>query len=196
MKVLLAIVSTDGAAGVHFAVGLLRLQTALQVSPTPMEVAIAPVPSICAAVKLAAEDAAFDAVVAIRSTIAFSEAFVLRALAGSHPFVSAVFPLPTVDWARVRSKAGSSESPASRGNTYNVDAATARIVAGGYAVVRAAAPGAYVLRREAIEALRGCDSDAQLCRAWGRDIHADLDSQCATSGPMEYVGCIGTRAAA
>ena len=51
-------------------------------------------------------------------------------------------------------------------------------------------------RREAIEATRECADDSQLCAAWGKAVHADLDNQCANFGPLEFVGCIGARAAA
>jgi hypothetical protein len=71
-----------------------------------------------------------------------------------------------------------------------------RFSSSGYATVPSAVPGAYVLRREAIEATRECADDSQLCAAWGKAVHADLDNQCANFGPLEFVGCIGARAAA
>ena len=204
MKVLLAIVNTPGSgatSSLGFAVSMLRLQTVMQGSPTPLQAVLEVVPSLRAAVDLVAGDASFQTLVAISSHLAFSSTFVLRALASGKPFVAGVYPLPVLDWDRVKSKSESSERPEFRGNVYNVDAANAKSVGGGYMEVPAAGvePGAVVLAREAVDAVAAkvkageCVADADVPVAWGGPVFVDVDQQCANFGPVEFFGCVGAR---
>ena len=199
MKVLLAVVINPGTVmcSLGFAVSMLRLQTAMHGAPTPLQAVLEVVPSLVAAVDLAARDTSFEAVVAISSHLSFSPSFVLRALTSGKPFVAGVYPLPRLDWDRVTAKAASHEKPEFRGNVYNVDAAKARFLGGGLMEVPAEGvePGAVVLTREAVEAVatKTPATDDQVPVAWGRPIVVDVDQQCANFGPVEFFGCVGMR---
>lgn len=199
MRVLLAILSDGGVTGsctLGFAVGLMRLQAAL-LSSKGVQAVVELLPSVKAAAAQAREGG-YDAAVALATDVAFPPSFVTRALEVDAPFVAGVYPLPRLDWGRVKARADDErEATRFKGNTYNVDAASARpTVHTGYLAVRSAGLSAVVLKKEAIEALAGCpeSSDAALCEAWGRDILVDLEHQCATMGPLEFMGCVGLRA--
>lgn len=199
MRVLLAVLAPRGTATVGFAISLLQLQNALQSAPN-MTVIVEVLPSLQEAVKLSASapsDEAFDAVVAIASHVSFPSAFVLRALVAPAQFVTAIHPLPAIDWKRVAAKAGDKvEAMRFKGNVYNVDPAACKPApdAPGYVVVPSAELGAVVLKGEAISAVAACGGGSKsVCEAWGRDIYADLEAQCAVTGSVEFTGCVGTR---
>lgn len=186
---------------VGFAVSMLRLQTAMRGSPVPLSAVLEIVPSLRAAIELAAKDETYRALVAISGFIAFPPSFVLRALSSGKPFVAGVYPLPRIDWDRVKAKAHSKskESMEFRGNVYNIDAANAQHVGGGFMEVPHGdvEPGAVVLTREAIVAVSKCVplpvTDAGVPAAWGQAIAVDVDAPCSTFGPVEFFGCVGTR---
>lgn len=200
MRVLLAVVTSDSCS-IGFAVSMMRLQTAIQSAPN-VHATLELVPSLHAAIQLAAAPPApgtepFDTVVAVTSHLSFPASFVLRALAAAPAFITGIYPLPWLDWERVRSKARDTtgEDLAFRGNVYNVDAAAARHAGNGYLAVPCAKLGAAVLKREAIDALKDVAvlTDEALCEAWGKDIYADIDHQCSNFGAVEFTGCVGHR---
>ena len=212
MRVLLAVVTSESCS-IGFAVSMMRLQTAIRSAPN-VHATLELVPTLHAAIQLAAEplpplqgevdagadagaERRFDAVVAISSHLSFPASFVLRALVAPPAVIAGIYPQPWLDWERVRSKAHdlSGENVAFRGNVYNIDPAIAKHAGSGYLVVPSADLGAVVLKREAIDALKGAavTTDEALCRAWGKDIYADIDHQCANFGPVEFTGCVGHR---
>lgn len=195
MRVLLSGV-TNGTSSLGFGVSMLRLQTALLSAPG-LQVTLSMAPSLPDAVTRASEGT-FDALVAISSSVAFPPSFVLRGLVAPEPFVAGVHPLPAIDWDRVVAKAGvPGEDMRFKGMQYNVDPAGAKpSAAPGYMAVPSAGLRAVVLRSEAIQALVGkTGTDEELCTSWGKDILVDMDNQCAITGPLEFTGCVGFRAA-
>lgn len=199
MRVLVAAVSSSGTCSLGFAVALLRLQVALQTAPN-MQAVVDFVPSVRAAAVAAKRDGAFDAVVAVSSTLSFPAGFVLRGIVTPAPFVAGVYPLPGIDWERVKARAGlGTEDMRFKGNTYNIDPERAkRCDVPGYMAVEAAGLGAVVLKGEAVEAVAGAAegaTDEAICAAWGEPILADLDHPCVNQGPMEFTGCVGFRTA-
>lgn len=196
MQVLLAVVTNDSCS-LGFAVSMLRLQVALATAPD-VQVTIELVSSLAEAVELANTHTKFDALVAIRSTIGFPAAFVMRGLV-TGPFVAGVYPLPRLDWDRVVAKKDdASEDMRFKGNVYNIDPAAAKRVAAqlaGYMSAPSAELGAVVLHREALRALadKPLGTDDDVCRAWGKDVLVDLDAQCSNFGPVEFTGCVGLR---
>lgn len=198
MRVLLAVVSPRGTATVGFAISLLRLQSALQTAPN-MKTVIEMAPSVHDALKAAvAAEEPYDAVVAIKSHLSFPSSFVLRGLVSPAQFVTAVHPLPVIDWERVKAKAGgTSEATRFTGNVYNIDPKAFKLVpdAHGFVEVPHGELGGVVLKGEAIAAVAASagGSDKELCGAWSGKIHADLDSQCALTGSVEFTGCVGMR---
>jgi len=195
MKVLLAVVGDLGTCSLGFAVSMLRLQATLQNSPVAIHAMMETVPSVRAAIDVAHKDPEIKALVAIRSTLSFPVGFVLNALSSGKPFTAGVYPLPKIDWERVKAKVGSNESPAFRGNVYNVDPSKAKSVSKGVMEVTDIEPGAVVLTREALDVVhaKAPKTDEDVPSAWGRVIHADLDQQCANFGPAEFFGCVGMR---
>ena len=201
MRVLLAVIAAGGVTGscsLGFAVSMLRLQAALLADARSGVQAVLQVLPGLREAAAAARDGTFDALVAVSPLVAFPTTFVTRALATRAPFVTGVYPLPRLDWDRVKARADDTrEAMRFKGNSYNVEAAGAVPTEhAGYVAVKAASLGAVVLRAEAVEALAACtgSSDQDLCKAWGKDILADLDQPCATVGPIEFTGCVGLRA--
>ena len=196
MRVLLAVI-TNGQCSLGNAFSMLQLQTALNSAPN-VQVTIHVAASLKEAVDLAVGgEEPFDALVGIGGHVTFPPTFVLRGLVEPSPFVTGIYPLPTVDWKRVVDKgAGSREELRFAGNTYNVDASKGEC-RGGYLIVKAAEElGAVVLKKAALDVLaKSADtSDRGMCEAWGKDIHADLESPCSSTGTMEFMGCVGARA--
>lgn len=198
MRVLLTIITTPSAGcSLGFAVSMLRLQMALVTAPN-MQAVVHVASSIREAIAAAVEDGKFDAVVAVSATLGFPAAFVLRGLVAPSPFVAGIYPLPSIDWDRVVSRAAdAAENTKFKGNTYNIDPASAKPAASapGYLAVKHAGLGAVVLKKEAFEALAGSAAkvDDDLCEAWGKDILVDLDGQCTNMGPVDFTGCVGYR---
>lgn len=198
MRVLLAIISRNGTCTTGCAVSMLRLQVALRSAPG-LHVTIDTAPHIHAAAKAAVQDGGYDTVVAIPSDLAFPATFVLCGLVAPFPFVTSVNPLPVIDWDRVAKTAeDEGEDPNYRGNVYNVDAAAAKVAKGatGYIEVPYADLGAFIMKREAFEAVAAGPAvvDEAVCAAWGKPVHADLENQCAVMASLEFAGCVGARA--
>jgi hypothetical protein len=197
MRVLLAILS-DGSASIMHAVSMMNLQTAVRAASANVHLSIALATDLRHAATLGMKNDN-DAVVAVRSTLAFSPALVLRALVSPHQFVAGVYPLPHIDWDRVAARASdATEDTRYKGNVYNLDPKAARHVGGGYLAVPSMHLGATILKKEAMRCVAECTAgrDEDICAAWGGDIHADLDNQCAQLGPAEFAGCVGVRAVA
>ena len=196
MRVLLCVIDALGTCTQGLAISLLRLQTALSHAPN-IVVSVHAAPSLPEAARDARAQG-FDALVAVEHNISFPASFVVRALVSPSPFVAGIYPLPTLDWARVASTPHEcAEELRFRGNVYNLDPAQARRAPDGYIVVRQARLGAVVLKGDALETVAGQPTTSEhqaLCAAWGQDIHADLDNPCQSSGLMEFMGCIGRRA--
>lgn len=200
MRVLLSIVTGGGTFGnscsLGFAVSMMRLQMALAQAPN-IQAVIHLSPTVHEAARVAVEQGGFDAVVAVASTLSFPVPFVLRALVSPAPFVAGIYPLPTIDWDRVKAKAGDSgEDMQLKGNTYSIDPEAAKHSARpGYLTVDRAGLDAVVLKKEAFEAVAAASvKDAtDLCAVWGKPIDADLDNQCSNMGPVEFTGCVGLR---
>lgn len=198
MRVFLAMISRNGTCTTEFANSMMRLQVALRSAPG-VHVTIDAAPNVHTAARAAADDGNFDALVAISSDLAFGSAFVLRGLVAPFPFVTAVHPLPTIDWDRVAErKHDDNEDVRFRGNVYNIDPAAAKVAKGGtgYVEVPRAGFGGYIMKKEAFEAVAngGAVVDEAVTDLWGRPVHADLDNQCAVMGAMEFAGCVGARA--
>ncbi len=197
MRVLLAIVSTDQCS-LGFTVSILKTVNLLV---REAQVNVEVVRSVQEAVTLAHGIEGLDALVAIRSSLTFCPEFVMHGLKAG-PFVAGVYPLPTIDWGRVAAQKGpGQEELRFKGNTYNLDPSGCRQRGAppGYLAVDTVELGAVVLGKAAIKALadkacRASVTDAQLCKAWGKDILVDMDHQCTNFGPHEFTGCVGMRA--
>ena len=201
MKVLLAVVGDSGTCSLGFAVSMLRLQTALQSSPVPVQAMMEVVPSVRTALDIAAADKSIEAVVAIKNSLSFTPGFVLRALASKKDAVVGVYPLPRIDWDRVKARQSTSEKAEFRGNVYNIDASKATFAGNGYlelangqSVVES---GCVVLTRQAVDTLATPSThkttDEVLGAAWTKAVYADVDQQCSNFGPVEFFGCVGMR---
>ena len=187
-----------GQVSISFATSMLHLQSELCASALGSDVHVERVGSVAQAVALARERD-FDALAWMSAHLSFPAKLVTRALAGPHPFVAGVHPLPTLDWGAVTIDETGREELRFKGNTYNVDVSDldegARVDADGYTAVRRAGLGIAVLKREAIEAVAHArpTSDEAVCAAWGREVAVDLAHPCAISGNLEFAGCVGLR---
>lgn len=199
MRVLLVLVS-NGQCSLGNAASHMQLHSALCDAPdvhVTIHVAASMREAVEAALKGSEAGEAFDALVAVKGHIAFPVSFVLRGLVAPFPFVVGVHPLPRLNWERIAAKATDptrAEELRFAGNTYNVDPARAKVLPNGYMEVGAVEEiGAAVLKREALLAV-AASSEHDLCKAWGKEVHADMESPCASTGALEFVGCVGARA--
>jgi hypothetical protein len=126
--------------------------------------------------------------------------FILRGLASEEPVVAGVYPMPTIDWNKVKTAAEAGVSDPvllqTRGYTFNLKPETAQHIGNGYARVPEAKLGAVILKKEALSCMDAqppTSDDENLCRAWGKDIVVDMDNQCTNFGPVEFAGCVGLR---
>lgn len=162
-----------------------------------------------------ARNASFDRLILCNTRIGAAPDFLKQALKSVHPFVSAVYPLPGLDWDKVTQD--SKEDLRYRGLTYNVDVADATKRQGDYIIVKQTTLGLVVLKREVVDTIlkqhssevqgdpqhllyngavrdgKTLDRDANFCWMWGGDIAADVVHTDSLSAPMPFCGCIGQR---
>jgi hypothetical protein len=156
---------------------------------------------------------------AVDTNVGFDPEFVTRALESPHQIVSAVYPVPGVNWDRVKAAAPGSKEPINcRGNAYNAVPApsAALVVVDGY--VEAAAPllgcvlvkagvVAEIIKRhpeaghaDGTSLARETVVDGKLlaahetfARLWGKPVHIDVDHPATLTAPMSYAGSVGAR---
>lgn len=157
----------------------------------------------------------------VETNIGFDPDFVIKAMESPHDIVSAVYPLPGIDWDRIKSAAAGTGEPGEpvncRGNTYSaVPVPLASSPVNGY--VRAAAPrlgcvfvragvAADILSRnpgikhDKGGAFAGTGIvDGKLRAAhetfaalWAKHMWIDVDRPATTAGPMSFAGSVGMR---
>ena len=203
-KVLLAAVTRGRTeCSIQFVTGVLRLQRDAAMLGAAVEVNFQP--SVAAAVRAFRDGRDFDVAVVIDTWIGFPQDFVTRAVrelaAGGKDLIVGVYPMPHIDWDRVRAAGeaagGTREPPEHWGNRYNVDVDGARVCRNDY--LRLAAPVTdakiFAMSRRVLEAAG--DDDDDVVRAWhdggGRDVYADLQAPCSNFGACEFAGCVGRR---
>lgn len=203
-------------ASLACAAGLLRLQTALACSPERIEAHMHFVASLDAACNALRQHPTAVGAAVLTASMGFHPDFPLRALASGLPVVAACYPLPTMDWERVKSQPAG-EDPRFWGNTYSIEPPAA---AAGEEYVRVSEAGLGVawIRKEVVtgilarrpELLSADGKTAALAvegvfegrrRAahqrfldlYGGDVYADLERPASSTGPLEFGGCVGMR---
>lgn len=163
-----------------------------------------------------ARNAKYDQLILCNTRMAATPEMLKKAINSPLPFITGVYPLPTIDWTKVQD-VSSSEDCSCRGLTYNADVAKASAQEGDYVQVRNSTLGVAVLKRDVISAIleqhgeaviaepqhmlyseaivdgRLLNKDENFCRMWGKDIAVDVEHPCSLTGPLPFLGCVGQR---
>jgi len=202
-------------ASLGCAVSLLRLQTALMTNPERIRADMHFVPTLDDALNLLHRDAEAKSACIVDCTVGFDADFLFRARRSGLPLVLGVHPLPLVDWERVK-RQPADESPQFWGNVYNVKPTGA--ARDGYAKVTASKVGLVWVTKDAVAriarehpelasadgtyvqfAVPGLqdgvrvDGDERFLKLYGDELWADIERPAASSGPLEFGGCVGAR---
>lgn len=198
------------------AVSLLRMQTMLMTSADPIRADMHFVSTLDDALNcLRANKDAVGALM-VEGGIGFDPSFGLEAMKSGMPLVAGVYPLPVVDWERVKTQPAN-EVPQHWGNVYNVKPAGSP-GPNGYLPVTDAALGVVWVSADVVrsiesrhpEIVTADGSSAAFARAgvyagvrreaherfldlWAGPVYADPNRQCSSSGPAEFGGCVGAR---
>ena len=221
-KVLIAIV-TDGRADMSLqcCVSILQTQVIMMTSSDPARQFVADlafVKDLNEALDKLHRDRSLEAAFIIRHDTGVPGEFVTTAFASGESLVISPAPLPTVDWDRVKKHVlDAGEDMAFSGNVYNVKLGGLPRTDGYARVAGIAALSALFVRRHvvddiatahpsviaepvsafAVDTVRdgtyvsALDSFVRACGT--KKMWADIKHQANTSGPLEYVGCVGSR---
>jgi hypothetical protein len=199
------------------AVALLRLQTMLMTSEDPVRADMHFVPTLDDALnRLHSAPEAVGALV-VEGTMGFDPALALDAMRSGLPVVVGVYPLPLVDWNRVKTQP-KGEAPQHWGNIYNVRPSGPE-TAKGYVPVSEATLGVAWITSDAVRSIAtrhpeiftadrasGAfaragvydgvrqDEHQRFLSLWAGPVYADAAKSCTSSGPAEFGGCVGARA--
>jgi hypothetical protein len=213
-KLCIALVSKGRPeAMLPLAVSMLNLQTKLVTTDIQTELHI--VDSFDEALGVAHKQGSH--VLAVDTNIGFAPEFVTRALASPHQVVSAVYPLPGVNWERVKASPVPAEPVAFKGNTYNaVPAPCAAAAVDGYVETKAPLLGCMLVKAGVVEDILRRHPDCKhasgarlahetvvdgapllphetFARLWGKPMHADVDCPATLTAPMSYAGSVAMR---
>jgi hypothetical protein len=198
------------------AMSLLRMQNALMTLGEPVRADVHFVATFDDAVNaLRATEGAAGALI-VEGNVGFDAQFALRAMGSGLPFVVGAYPLPAIDWERVKTQP-KAEPAEHWGHVYNIRP-TGRTGPRGYIEVADAALGVCYLAAdvptsiaarhpEVLSADGATGSFAQagvydgkrlgahqrLIALWGGSVWADVDAPVSSSGPTEFGGCVGSR---
>lgn len=221
-KVLVCVVvPTDrGEVSILTAQSLVKLQARLMTAPsTDLSIDMFFVRSFDDALQTLWKAREAHAVFAVDGSLGFSPEFVVGAARSDLPVVVGTYPLPTVDWSRVKAMPPG-EPPEEWGNVYNV-ALQAKYDKHGYALVNTSvAPnlGIAFIKRSALEAIVAARPDVaaseeadfatpglydgkklspyeRFLSLYTGDVWADIQRPGTTMGITEFGGCVGARAA-
>lgn len=218
--IICVVTGTRAEVSLMAAISMLRLQIRLMASQTPIRADMHFVPDINAALHTvyATEDADEQAgALVVDGSMGFDTDFVLRALdAPDVPLLLGVYPLPTIDWDRVRT-CPAGEDPQNWGNVYNVQPLSAPDARGYVVVDRTSHLGMLWLRAGVLrdiaarhpEVVGGEGDCAFACAGkydgltvsahrrfldlYGGRILADPRAGASSSGATEFGGCVGAR---
>ena len=169
------------------------------------------------------KNTSFDVIVCIDTWKACDPRFILDPPPEGMPFVVGAYPLPSIDWNRVKTSiATSAEAPHLVGHAYNISCSPDdnRRERARYVPITSAELGIFKMRRcvlEDIVAMHGhsvlasngkvciatdeisretgevLSGDQRVCALWGKGVYADLEASCTSFGPVGYMGCVGLR---
>ena len=215
--VLLCIV-TDSKRDVSLmcSMSLLRLQTELVRLPRRVTIKVHFVTSLDEALNALRGDQQASGAIVVQGTIGFETEFALRAIASGLPVVVGTYPLPRVDWDRVKTRPAN-EPPQHWGNVYNAKP-TGTMRPGGYVLAADAELGVAWVARSVLTDIvarhpevvsaegraafatpgvfggRYLTDHQRFLQLHGGDVWADTQHPACNSGPTEFVGCVGARA--
>jgi hypothetical protein len=218
LKLALCSISPRREVTLSAAVSLLRTQAAIISSQTPMMTDMYFVHSLNDALNEAWRMEGAHGALICDGTIGFDVAFLERALASEHHLIAGTYPMPLIDWERVKSRPAGKD-PRTWGHVPNTEPSPVATAGGPYVPIQGAKHlGLLWVRREALVdiarrhpgivskdgthaafAMEGvydgkrCTAPQRLFDLWGGPVVADTQSTCNSSGPVEFGGCVGER---
>lgn len=217
MRKLIVCVVTNGRADVSLttAISMLKMQSTMVSTPDPpFRAEISFVNTLDDALNVGWKTDDADAVFAVEHTIGFDPDFVVEALACEFPVVAGAYPLPVVDWERVKTQPAN-EMPPFWGNVYSVKPKDS--LCKGYAQCDKAELGMVMIKRAALQAIADAHPDiidsegnASFAAAGvyggtrmsaserfhhlhGEPVWTDIRRGGTSTGPTEFGGCVGAR---
>lgn len=198
------------------AMSMLRMQTLLMSSQQPVRCDMAFVPTFNDAINaLYANPDAVGSFI-VDHSMGFDAQFPMEAINSGLPLVVASYPLPSVDWDRVKTQPAN-EQPQHWGNVYNIKP-TGNKGPNGYVEVSDAKLGVCFVTSEAVQqiarrhpeiltkdrklgafATEGVygdtyhDAHSRFLGLWDKKVWADVERAATSSGPAEFGGCVGMR---
>lgn len=198
------------------AISLLRLQILFMTLPQRYKADLHFVQSLDEALNLLHRHPTAAGALTVDCSVGFDPEFVVRAHASGLPVVVGSYPLPAVDWERVKT-APERENCQFWGNVYNARP-SGRIDHCGYAHVLEAKLGVSWIRKRVVDdivaahpelvaadgtlavAVEGLydgkrlTADERFLSLFGGEVWADIERPATSTGPVEFGGCVGQRA--
>lgn len=196
------------------AVSLLRVQNALMTGQQKIRADMHFVQGFDDALQTLRAHPTAQGMLVVDTSMGFNAEFPLRAMASGLPVVVASYPLPGVDWERVK-RQPENEDPQFWGNVYSCKP-SGRFGPSGYAHVTEARLGVAWISKQVVSdiaarhpelvaedgvmfATEGVyggtrrTGDQRFLDLYGGDVWADLERPSVSTGPMEFAGCVGVR---
>lgn len=203
-------------ASLTCAYSLLRHQTVLMTTPEPMRADMHFVQTLDDALNALHKHPDAVGAVILDTSMGFDPEFPLRAMRSGRPVVVASYPLPRVDWDRVKTCDKSTEEPKHWGLEYSVEP-RGPTQADGYTPVSKARMGVAWVSKAALSDIvtkhpevvandgtisiacpgvydgKRMTADERFFALYGGLVVTDLDRPASTTGPLEFGGCVGMR---
>lgn len=216
-SIILVCIVTRGRhdASIPCAVSMLHMQTVLMTTAEPVTAEVHFVKTLNDALNVLRQHGSAAGALVADCSMGFDPDFALRALASGLPVVAGSYPLPEVDWERVKTQP-KNEDAAFWGYRYNIQP-TGRIGPSGYAHVSEAQLGVAWVRKDVVDsiaarhpdlaardgtfpfAMEGVydgalrTADERFLDLHGGDVWADIERPATSMGPLEFGGCVGRR---
>lgn len=216
MRVLVAAITDNKSEGsLGFTVSLLRFQVAIATKDVKVDVHYFPTHD--QALNAFADLSEYDTGFFVSTSITFDSGFLFDAIESQHPFVVGIYPLPGIQWDKVKESGG--VNPKKAGTKFNVtlpSSAASSSLPHQYVPITSAHLSAFVIRRVVVDSIKmnhpdiahasgilfhaaGVhdgkyeDADTRFLRLWSGDVRADTKIPCGNFGSVDFIGCIGAR---
>ncbi len=207
-------------ASLSCAFSLLRHQTVLMTTPQPLKADMHFVSTVDEALNALRHHPSAVGAAILDTSLGFDPEFPLTAMQSGRPVVVASYPLPHVDWERVKAAAKDpgAEEPRFWGLQYSVEPSGAAPHDDGYVPVAKARLGVAWVTKAAVDDIvrrhpevlsddgtwanlaspgvydgKRHTAEERFFKLYGAEVVADLQRPATSTGPMEFGGCVGLR---
>lgn len=208
-------------ASLSCAFSLLRHQTVLMTTPQPLKADMHFVATVDDALNALRQHPTAVGAAILDTSLGFDPEFPLAAMHSGRPVVVASYPLPGVDWDRVKETAKRpppGEEPRFWGLQYSVEPSGAPPHGDGYVPVAKARLGVAWVTKAAVEDIvrrhpgivtadgswatlaapgvydgKKLTAEERFFKLYGAEVVADVQRPATSTGPLEFGGCVGLR---